>query len=188
MKNQTMSQIVDKMKSGAKLHKSKARLILPNGTTEKVSKLMVKQLVIKYYEELVFDEKEGIRFEDIELKEGLVKETSSNSLEKQIVIKGKISNEQMFDIINPIIEYSEKNNLSLHIKSNTLDESVKIDSQKVIELMQLLEMIEVSLQNGNNIKPDSFIIRNSIRILIGLEPFAIKEQICCCGSCKASKE
>jgi hypothetical protein len=41
--------------------------------------------------------------------------------------------------------------------------------QEIIKLMQVLELVEVTLQNGNDIKPDSLIIRNAVRQCLGME-------------------
>jgi hypothetical protein len=41
--------------------------------------------------------------------------------------------------------------------------------KQIIEVMQVLELIEVTLQNGDDIKPDSLIIRNAVRQCLGME-------------------
>ena len=43
-----------------------------------------------------------------------------------------------------------------------------------LEMLQLLESIEVMLQNGNSIHPDS-IIRGAIRISIGMDQYGMPE-------------
>ena len=88
---------------------------------------------------------------------------------KQIVIKGELSNKQMLNIIDSIIDYSNKHDLKLNIKSNSLDILPQVNHQTLIELMQVLEMIEYLLQNGNTITPDSFVIRTAVRLAIGMD-------------------
>lgn len=66
-----MSQIVDKMKSGAKLQCSEGKyyktwLVFPDGQTEKTSKTIANKIAIRYNDELVFGEQEGIRFRKIQ--------------------------------------------------------------------------------------------------------------------------
>ena len=94
----------------------------------------------------------------------------------------------MIDIIDSIIDYSNKHDLKLNIKSNSLDILPQVNHQTLIELMQVLEMIEASLQKGNSIRPDSFIIRNAIRLSIGLDTIIEDSQVCNCGHCKALHE
>jgi hypothetical protein len=192
-----MKQIVDKMKNGAKLQSSEGKyyktwLVFPDGSTEKISKKIANQIAIKYVDELIFGEHEGIRFRKIKyaMPEGINSKEDheeyieamnnkesieasdakkvNESLAKQIVIKGQLSNEQMLDIINPIIDYADKHDLKLHIKSEPMDNSETM-AQKIIELMQVLEMIEHVLQNENTITPDSFVIRASVRLAIGMD-------------------
>ena len=43
-----------------------------------------------------------------------------------------------------------------------------------LEMLQLLESIEVMLQNGNSIHPDS-VIRGAIRIAIGMDQYGMPE-------------
>jgi hypothetical protein len=43
-----------------------------------------------------------------------------------------------------------------------------------LEMLQLLESIEVMLQNGNSIHPDS-VIRGAIRISIGMDQYGMPE-------------
>jgi hypothetical protein len=139
MEHQSMSQIVDKMKSGAKLQSSEGKyyktwLVFPDGSTEKISKKIANQIAIKYADELIFGEHEGIRFRKIKyaMPEG---------------INSKEDHEEYLRVIS----------------------SNQLNPQKTIELMQVLEMIEASLQKGNSIRPDSFIIRNAIRLSIGMD-------------------
>ena len=47
--------------------------------------------------------------------------------------------------------------------------------QEMIKLMQVLELVEVTLQNGNDIKPDSLIIRNAVRQCLGMEVINLVE-------------
>jgi hypothetical protein len=48
-------------------------------------------------------------------------------------------------------------------------ERMEVKSQRLVELMQVLEMIEHVLQNGDTITPDSFVIRTSVRLAIGMD-------------------
>jgi hypothetical protein len=43
-----------------------------------------------------------------------------------------------------------------------------------LEMLQLLESIEVMLQNGNSIHPDS-VIRGAIRIAIGMDQYGMPD-------------
>ena len=43
-----------------------------------------------------------------------------------------------------------------------------------LEMLQLLESIEVMLQNGNSIHPDS-VIRGAIRLSIGMDQYGMPE-------------
>lgn len=43
-----------------------------------------------------------------------------------------------------------------------------------LEMLQLLESIEVMLQNGNSIHPDS-VIRGAIRIAIGMDKYGMPD-------------
>jgi hypothetical protein len=48
-------------------------------------------------------------------------------------------------------------------------ERMEVKSQRLVELMQVLEMIEHVLQNGDTITPDSFVIRAAVRLAIGMD-------------------
>ena len=45
-------------------------------------------------------------------------------------------------------------------------EQAQQQQQRIIEMMQLFEMLEVMLENGNSINPDS-VIRSAIQLMIG---------------------
>jgi hypothetical protein len=62
--------------------------------------------------------------------------------EKHIVIKGQMDNEQMIDIIDLIVNYSEKNDLTLHIKSELFQEVMY--KQQIIDFANWLDKLTPS--------------------------------------------
>lgn len=62
--------------------------------------------------------------------------------EKHIVIKGQMDNEQMIDIIDLIVNYSEKNDLTLHIKSELFQ--TLMDKEQVVEFANWLDKLTPS--------------------------------------------
>jgi predicted phosphodiesterase len=72
--------------------------------------------------------------------------------EKHIVIKGQMDNEQMIDIIDLIVNYSEKNDLTLHIKSELFQEVMYkqqiIDFANWLDKLTPVQRISVWSKNG----------------------------------------
>ena len=105
-----------------------------------------------------------------------MKEQEKSPLEQLIVWAETASKQSIIDKAHELLKIEKENN------------PIEEKNQKIIELMQVLEMIEASLQKGNSIRPDSFIIRNAIRLSIGLDTIIEDSQVCNCGHCKALHE
>ena len=86
-----------------------------------------------------------------------MKQTEKSSLEQLIIWAETASKQSIIDKANELLKIEKKNN------------PIEVKNQRLIELMQVLEMIEHVLQNGDTITPDSFVIRTSVRLAIGMD-------------------
>ena len=86
-----------------------------------------------------------------------MKQKEKSSLEQLIIWSETASKQSIIDKANELLKIEKENN------------PIEEKNQKIIELMQVLETIEHVLQNGDSINPDSFIIRNAVRLAIGMD-------------------
>lgn len=86
-----------------------------------------------------------------------MEQKEKSSLEQLIIWSETASKQSIIDKANELLKIEKENN------------PIEVKNQRLIELMQVLEMIEHVLQNGDTITPDSFVIRTSVRLAIGMD-------------------
>jgi hypothetical protein len=86
-----------------------------------------------------------------------MKQKEKSSLEQLIIWSETASKQSIIDKAHELLKIEKKNN------------SIEAKNKRIIELTQVLETIEHVLQNGDSIHPNSFVIRTSVRLAIGMD-------------------